>query len=62
MAPGTPAKLKPSTLSAASVPSRRRNGMTLPSSVGWFRFESRMTKVRENGSIQRDVPVQPVCP
>ena len=39
-----------------------RSGITFPDSSGWLRFVRRMTTVRVSGSIQRDVPVQPVWP
>ena len=36
--------------------------MTFPESSGWFRFVRRITKDCVRGSIQIEVPVQPVWP
>jgi len=47
--------------SVATLATIRRSGLTLPPE-GWFRLVSRMTKSSRGGSIQIEVPVQPVWP
>ena len=51
-----------STADAAIVAMRARSGVTSPLPFGWTRFDRNTTKRRLDGSIQIDVPVNPVCP
>src|SRR5262245_1040052 len=52
------------TLSAAAaiVATRPRKTVTSPLPSGCSRLERKMTYDRDAGSIQSDVPVNPVCP
>ena len=47
---------------ATIVATWRRNSVTLPLSSGWTRLVRIITAVFEAGSIQIEVPVNPVCP
>src|SRR5260221_6936445 len=60
--PGAFVKLKPSTASAANVASVACKGRMLPWPSGCTRLERKIQNVSEKGSIQSDVPVNPVWP
>src|SRR5215207_2815805 len=47
---------------AATVATRARSGVTSPLPSGWTRFDRNTTNIFVAGSIQRLVPVNPVCP
>src|SRR6185436_12227399 len=47
---------------AAIVATRARKGVTSPLPSGCTRFDKKTTNIFVAGSIQIDVPVNPVCP